>query len=191
MVSHAAWLEEALETLGELLETRAQRFEIVVIGGGSLLLMGVIQRPTKDLDVVALVVSGAIARAEPWPEPLREAVADVAVALKLDEQWLNPGPTSLVDCGLPSGFSERLTARPFRNLVVHFASRLDQVFFKFYAMVDQGPRSKHAQDLKKLAPSSAELLEAARWSRQQDSSEGFRSECVQALRFFGVEVTDV
>ena len=71
-------LEQALETLGELLETRNQRFEIVAIGGGSLLLLGVLQRPTKDLDVVALVVDDGFERADPLPKALRDAAADVA-----------------------------------------------------------------------------------------------------------------
>ncbi len=46
-------------------------------------------------------------------------------------------------------------------------------------------------DRETLAPSAHELIEAARWARTQDSSEGFRAECLSALNFFGVDVTDV
>src|ERR1700733_14411792 len=119
----ASSLEEALLTLGELLDTRKQRFEVIVIGGGSLLLMGLIRRPTKDLDVVALMQSSKLSRAEPLPAPLRDAIADVASTLGLADDWLNPGPTSLLDHGLPEGFEERLTPRTFGGLVVHVASR--------------------------------------------------------------------
>ena len=44
-------LERALETLGAVLEQRGLRFELVAIGGSSLLLLGLISRPTGDLDL--------------------------------------------------------------------------------------------------------------------------------------------
>lgn len=47
-------LARALETLGAVLEDRGVRHEVYVIGGGSLLLTGLIERPTEDIDVVAL-----------------------------------------------------------------------------------------------------------------------------------------
>ncbi len=40
----AGALEEALETLGELLADRGEEAEVVAIGGGSLLLLGFIAR---------------------------------------------------------------------------------------------------------------------------------------------------
>ena len=49
---------EALQTLGELLADRGHTIELVAIGGGSLLLSNLIKRPTKDLDIVAIVRSG-------------------------------------------------------------------------------------------------------------------------------------
>lgn len=50
-----AELEDALDLLGQLLSDRGHRFEVVAIGGGGLQLIGVIDRPTKDLDLVALL----------------------------------------------------------------------------------------------------------------------------------------
>jgi hypothetical protein len=120
----AASLEEALATLGELLETRGHAFEIVAIGGGSLLLLELLSRPTKDLDVVALARSTTLERADPLPPALRDAVKDVAAALNLAEDWLNPGPASLFDLGLPGGFRERLTVRRFGGLTIHIAGRV-------------------------------------------------------------------
>ena len=119
----AAFLEGALATLGELLETRGHAFEIVAIGGGSLLLLGLFSRPTKDVDVVALARS-TLERADPLPPALRDAVKDVAAALNLAEDWLNPGPASLFDLGLPGGFRERLTVRRFGGLTIHIAGRV-------------------------------------------------------------------
>lgn len=80
-----ASLREALEVLGEILADRVAEHDIAVIGGGSLLLTGHIERATKDLDVVARIVGGRWMLAEPMPAELvdavGDAVGDVAVAL--------------------------------------------------------------------------------------------------------------
>jgi hypothetical protein len=53
--------------------------------------------------------------------------------------WLNPGPTSLLDLGLPESFFERAQRRHYGpGLEVLFASRVDQIHLKLYATVDQG-----------------------------------------------------
>lgn len=189
MTFGAALLNEALTTLGEVLRNRGLRFEVVAIGGGSLLLLGLIRRPTKDIDVVALREPSGLTSADPLPRALLDACADVAAALELAPDWLNPGPTSLLTFGLPHGFADRMIALDFGGVVVHLAGRFDQICFKFYAAVDQGPRSKHMQDLEKLAPTTDELA-AARWARTHDTSEGFRMMCVQLLAAFGVEGSD-
>ena len=183
-------IEEALATLGEVLQRRGERFEVVAIGGGALLLLGLIGRPTKDIDIVGLVEAGIIGPAQPLPSALREAVVDVASALGLADDWLNGGPSSLLDFGLPSGFASRVERRTFGALTVNLAGRADQVCFKFYAAVDQGPRSKHVQDLKQLAPTDAELEAAAAWAQTHDVSAGFRLMCDQVLRAFGVAIDD-
>ncbi len=186
----AALLAEALGTLGAVLESRRQRFEVVAIGGGSLLLSGLIHRATKDLDIVAVVDAGELRSAEPFPRALKEAAQDVALTLGLAPDWLNPGPTSLLSFGLPEGFAGRMCQRDFAGLVVHLAGRFDQICFKFFAAVEQGPRSKHAQDLGRLSPTHADLLAAAQWARSHDPSDGFRLISRQTLAAFGVEESD-
>jgi len=52
-------LDEALRTLGEVLEARGLTYEIVAIGGSALMLLGLIGRPTRDLDAPALVEDGS------------------------------------------------------------------------------------------------------------------------------------
>jgi hypothetical protein len=100
-------LEEALETLGEVLADQGQHAELAVIGGGSLLLSQ------------------------------------------------------------------------------HVASRRDQICFKLYASVDQGPQSKHTADLKKLRPAPEELRWAGEWCRTQDPSDGFAQQLELTLQAFG------
>src|SRR5438552_2669121 len=101
MTFQDASLRSALSALGELLQDRKQAFDIVVIGGGALLLTGFITRPTKDLDVVAHVAGETWLVANPLPDALRAAVEDIASALGLARNWLNGGPTDLLTAGLP------------------------------------------------------------------------------------------
>lgn len=103
------------------------------------------------------------------------------------EDWINAGPAALLDLGLPAGFANRTVERRFGGLVVHLAGRRDQVFLKLYAAVDQGPSSKHFQDLGDLRASRQELLDAARWTLTHDDSPGFRSEVLKALASLGVD----
>ncbi|MBA2447567.1 MAG: hypothetical protein H0V51_06025 [Chloroflexi bacterium] len=183
-------LERALETLGAVLEQRGLRFELVAIGGSSLLLLGLISRPTGDLDILALVEGGRYVRADPLPADLTEAVGDVGAALGLGNDWLNPGPTALLDLGLPAGFEQRVETRRYNGLVLHLASRFDQICFKLYGAVDQSLRSKHADDLRRLDPASDELFAAARWTRTHDPSEPFGRLLVMTLVGLGVENAD-
>lgn len=183
-------LDEALATLGELLAERGQHAAILVVGGGSLLLLGFVQRPTADVDIVGFAGPAGYAKAEPLPEFLADAVADVGAALGLGPQWLNAGPAGLIDLGLPGGLEHRVSVRRYGSLEVHLPGREDLICFKLYAAVDQGPRSKHMADLRALDPSPEELIVAARWTRSHDPSAGFLAELREALAFLGVEVDD-
>jgi hypothetical protein len=73
---------------------------------------------------------------------------------------------------------------------VQFASRFDQIHFKLYALVDQGP-GRQESDLRQLDPSAQELIAAARWTRTHDPSPGFRDGLERVLRHFGVEGVDL
>ncbi len=186
---HHADLNDALESLGALLLTRDEAHEIVLIGGGALLLTGLIERSTRDLDIVARVERDEWIEGEPLPAPLLAGIREVARALDLPEDWLNAGPSSLLRFGLPPGFEGRVHTRQHGGLTIHLAARRDQVALKLYAAVDRGPKSKHFKDLMKLQPNE-ELRWAARWCRTHDPSEGFRDELLRALCALGVEVTD-
>ncbi len=175
---------------GDLLAHRGHEIEVAAIGGGSLLLLGLIERSTKDLDLVGLVVRERLVKPVPLPPALREAADDVAQLMKLSPGWLNAGPASLLDLGLPDGFLERTVRRNYGGLTVRLASRYDQVCFKLYAAADDSPRGKHFADLKELAPAADELRAAARWVTTHDPSEGFRLILSQVLAVLGVEWND-
>lgn len=186
-----AQLETALAALGELLTARGLHYEVVLVGGGNLILRELIARPTtNDLDILGARTRDGIIPIRPMPEPLRDAIVDVGRAFGLADGWLNTGPDSLLDLGLPDGFVERLERRDFDGLVAWLAGRFDMVCFKLYAAVDQGSRSRHFQDLRDLRPERDDLLAAARWARSHDPSPGFRSLLVETLRALGVEEAD-
>ena len=183
-------LQQALSALGDVLAFRGASAELAVVGGSGLLLLGVVRRATQDVDVVAVVKHGELLRAEPLPSVLGQAARDTALALDLPEDWLNPGPTELLRFGLPSGFLERAHVLRFGALILHVASRLDQIHFKLFAAVDQGPRRKHMADLRTLAPQRHELIQAARWCSTQDPSQGFDAAMTETLFHFGIEGGD-
>lgn len=180
-------LENALVMLGQRLLRSKQYYDVVAIGGGSLVLLGYIDRTTRDLDLVAVMKDGHLVSAKPLPNELLKEIATVGAALEIGEYWINGGPTSLLEAGLPEGFEERLVIRRYDGLTVHFAGRLDQVCFKLYAAVDQGPDSKHFADLKRLEPSHQELLIAKKWCLTQDVSAEFSIILEQALSALGVD----
>jgi len=174
-------LHQALTVLGNVLLDRGKQFEVVAIGGGGLLLLGMITRPTKDVDLVALVDRGYFVSAKHLPTPLLEAIAEVGKALQLGENWVNTGPSDLFLMGLPEGFYDRMETLRFGGLILHLAGRFDQICFKLYATVDQGPDSKHFADLKSLQPTSEELKAAASWCKTHDVSETFAANLSEAL----------
>lgn len=191
MTFSARSLEQALAALGQLLESRGHEYRLAAVGGGAMLLLGLLDRPTNDLDVVTQAdESGATVSADPLAPPLQEAISDVARAFGLPENWLNPGPAALLDLGLPEGFADRAHIKRYGALEIRLADRLDQIHFKLYATVDQGPRSKHFADLRALEPTRDELLSAARWARTHDPSEGFRAGLEAALDALGLRATD-
>lgn len=173
--------------LGQRLLRSKLHYEVVAIGGASLVLLGYIDRSTKDLDLVAVVEAGRLISAKPLPQGLLKEITEIGTALELGERWINGGPTSLLESGLPAGFEERLVMRNYGGLTVYFAGRLDQICFKLYAAVDQGPDSKHFDDLKRLKPIRDELLTARKWCLTQDVSSEFSSMLIQALNALGVE----
>lgn len=180
-------IAELLRALDGRLALARTRFELVVIGGAGLTIIGLVDRPTRDVDVVALLDGGELRLAKPLPDVLVEARDAVAADLGVDEGWLNSGPGDLLRWGLPEGFVDRLTRHEIGSaLVLHLASRFDQIHFKLYAFADVG-FGRHEEDLRALEPTADELRAAARWVVTQDPSEGFREMLLAALRYLGVD----
>ncbi|MDX6622774.1 MAG: hypothetical protein QOE75_706 [Solirubrobacterales bacterium] len=184
-------LDEILTALGEQLEALEATADLVVIGGSALIALGTIERATRDVDIVALRQGQELVSADPLPAQLATARDRVARDFGLDGDWLNPGPTDLLELGLPHGFAGRLESRSYGpSLTVRFASRIDQIHFKLYALVDRGP-GRHESDLRALSPQSEELLTAARWARTHDPSPGFKTMLEEVLDYLEVNHGDL
>jgi hypothetical protein len=188
----SAWLDEAFDALGAVLESRGQQYDLVLVGGASLLLRGTIARPTRDADILGTrSADGDVVPLAGLPTPLAEAVADVALAYGLARDWLNLGPASLLELGLPEGFGSRLEARQFGGLVIWIAGLFDLVCLKLYAATDHWPaRDRHLADLRALAPSADDLRAAARWAKTHDPSPAFAANLAAVLRSIGYEGPD-
>lgn len=170
-------LHHALTLLAELMELRDHpEHHFVVCGGSSLLALGLVRRTvTQDVDILGQIRAEDIITPRPLPAWLLVAAEDVRTQLGLPKDWLNAqvAEDTLFRCGLPVGLATRLSTREYGpRLTISYIGRLDQIFLKLHAAVDRDG-GRHLQDLIDLAPTTDELLAAARWTRTQDPSEGF------------------
>jgi|1185.fasta_scaffold211984_2 hypothetical protein len=180
-------LDLVLAALGEQLELFGERAHLVVVGGSGLIAIDAVARATRDVDVVALKVDGALVSAQPLPTAVARAAMLVGRDFRLEPNWLNPGPTSLLLHGLPSGFVDRMLTRDYGPaLRVSFAARVDQVFLKLYAAADRR-EPRDFEDLRRLAPTESELHAAASWARTHNMPGPFDDALARALADLGVE----
>ncbi|MCK5399480.1 hypothetical protein KAJ26_05610 [bacterium] len=185
-------LDRILTLLAEKLELEDLGVYIIfVIGGSALLYKGLSSRPTKDVDIIAFGKMKentlTLTSAKPFPEELKKISGEIAEDLGLVADWLNPGPTDLLEFGLPEDFVQRCEKKEYgKNLTVYFIDRYDQIHFKLYAAADQGP-GRHLQDLLDLNPEKEEISSASKWTIRQDPSEGFKKVLKEMLCELGYE----
>lgn len=167
----------ALERLGQLLADRGEHVRVVVVGGAALSLLRVVDRTTRDVDVIAFATetSGELTLARPpelLPPALTDGIARVARDLGLEPDWMNCMVSRQWATGMPPQFDRGITWLHFGGLHVGLAGRFALICLKTYASADHGPGSRHTQDLTALRPSPAELAEAAQWIATQDPTIG-------------------
>ncbi len=182
-------LDRALGLLGELVAARNHPSRhFVVCGGSSLLALGLVSRTTtQDVDLLARIEANNLVTPRPLPDWLRVAANDVGKQLDLPRDWLHDqvAEETLFRCGLPEGLQQRLTLRTYGSrLQISYISRRDQIFLKLHAAVDRDG-GRHLQDLLDLKPTASELLDAAKWTRTQDPSDGFRLLLGEMLKHLG------
>jgi hypothetical protein len=153
------------------------RFEAVVIGGSALALLGVVARETRDVDVLAPALPAAIVQAARG-----FAGRQRGRGVELMDDWLNNGPIQLGDV-LPAGWQRRV--RPLFDgaaLSLTTLGRADLLKAKLFALCDRGT---DLGDCVAMAPSAADLAEAAPWVAQQDGNPGWPAHVADTLADLG------
>ena len=163
-------LDQALHAVGQLLARRGQSAAIVVVGGTALNLLQIVDRATRDVDVIATATPrrdgppSEVRPPEPLPRALTDAIGTVARDLSLPSDWLNTTVAAQWRTGLPGGFVSRIVWKADGGLWVGVAGRLDLIHLKLYAAADDiGPASRHFSDLLALRPTLDELAAAQTW----------------------------
>lgn len=181
-------IERGLGAVGDLLAAEGVEIGIVVVGGTALNLLGIVQRTTNDVDVLAILQNRAgsggvtLAPPDPLPEPLQRAIARVARDFQLPEDWMNTVVGLQWQTGLPPGLERRLRWRRYEGLRVGLVARYDLIFLKLYAAADSGgPSGVHFQDLLALRPTEHELQAAVAWVREQDPTPEFSTIVEQVM----------
>lgn len=149
------------------------RFEAVVIGGSALMLMGVMSRATKGVDVLAPELPEAITHAaREFAREQRNAGRDLA------DDWLNNGPIQLGDV-LPMGWRQRVVPL-FQGQALNFTvlGRDDLLKSKLFALAD---RAVDIEDCIALAPSAEELAACLPWLEAQDGNEQWPAHVLDTL----------
>jgi hypothetical protein len=182
-------LEEALRLLGNLLAARkGAGFWLVVCGGSALLAQRIISRSTEDVDILAMRDwDGGVDSAFPLPEVLREAALQVADELRLGENWLNSAASMhFPDLHLlPASFWQDLETRDYGHyLRISFVTRAGQIQLKTYAALNRA-KPRDLDDLRTLAPASAEIEESVRWVLDNIPVLSHRDKLPQLLTHLG------
>ena len=146
----------------------------VVCGGAALGLQELLDRPTRDVDILGRWDEAIldIVGIETFPEDMVACINRVAAnhpeLAGMGQNWINLGPRTLVQAGLPKGLEDRLRAlRVGNKLTLRLLARQDLLALKLYAAVDDlGSRQEiHFADLNGLEPTYNELDWAVEWLR--------------------------
>lgn len=180
-------LRQALSALGELLAADDTGVSIIVVGGASLNMLGLLTRSTNDVDVLAFAeprdgTSVILTPPEPLPPALVNGIRSVARDLQLPVDWMNTEVARQWRFGMPPDLADDLTWEMFAGLRVGLAGRQTLITLKLFAAVDTGHASVHMQDLCALRPSHDELTTAARWVATQDAAPEFPTLIADAIR---------
>lgn len=172
-------LRQAMRAVGELLDAERVQVAIVVVGGATMNLLGFVSRTTHDVDVIARVATPVEAAPvvllppDPLPDALARAITRVSRDFGLPGDWMNTAVADQWRQGLPPWTADDIQWTTYGGLEVGLVGRRTLIALKLFAAVDQSVRSVHARDLVALAPTDAELEEAAGWVRGQDASPVF------------------
>jgi len=175
----------------------AEPVDWIICGGTALGLLGLVQRPTRDVDVISGWNSATlqIIQIDCFPPAVERAIVRAAEAhpelQSSGISWVNLGPKGLLDFGLPPGCTGRLTPRIIgTHLTLRLPDRRDLIAFKLFAAADasHGRQAVHKSDLQALDPNEEELRFAIDWVITiPDPNHQLRTELREFLQELGRE----
>lgn len=155
-------MKDALTAFDQFLEKEDLSFSATVIGATALIVMGVIDRATVDVDCLKPAIPADVARAA-----RRFAKAYKGPDGPLREDWLNNGPEDLKR-DLPKGWEQRTTPLfTGKRLKLTTLGRSDLLRSKLFAYCD---RQQDLKDCIALKPTTAELRVCLPWLEQRDAN---------------------
>ena len=165
-------MKVVLKAFDQYLASEGLVFEAGIIGGAALIVMDVVDRQTKDVDCLDPVIDARIKQAS-------IEFAKKNLAFRLQENWLNNGPSSLKR-ELPQDWSTRLR-EIYRGkaLILATLGRIDLLRSKLYAYCD---RQTDLDDCIALEPTLNELLECYPWVSVRDASPLWPDHVLQSFK---------
>ena len=178
MFTAGSQIQDALSRLGQRLAlVDAGEYALLICGGSALNLAGLVDRPTRDVDVLGLVrgTEKALVAAELLPEEVSRAAQFVAADLNLPADWLNDSALAVHRLGLPTGILNRAHRWEFGPcLTLYVIGRQDQVALKLYAALHRQNGQRHFRDLDAIEATQAEMEFAVHWLLDRKTSPEFR-----------------
>lgn len=189
MFNNRAQIQEALTRLGRRLALAdADECSLLICGGSALSLAGLVNRATRDVDVLGLVkiTTEKLVVDEALPQVIIQFAGLVAVDLNLDDDWLNDSALAVHRLGLPPGILKRAKKHEFGPcLAVYVIGRQDQVALKLYAALDRQKGQRHFRDLETIKPTIREMETAIRWLLDRKASPEFRQAVAKISKSLG------
>jgi len=162
-----------LTALGEILEREGVGpVDVVICGAMALAMQGIIDRPTRDIDGLGLVIRkrGRLVLSKPlMSTEFNQAVERVGIHFGVGKFWFSTAATILHDdTHLPPDLIARAEVRDYGSrLKVRLCSRPDMVCLKMWAAIKRG--EPDIGDLVQMRISEEEATAAAAWCLEQDA----------------------
>ncbi len=164
--------EEMLSALNTVLEEQGtEPVDIVICGALVLLMRGVIERPTRDIDGLGVVEEkgGSLVLGKPlMSKEFNQAVERVGNLYGEGKHWFSTAATILHDdTELPPDIIDEAEVRRFGDrLTIRLCSRQHMVCLKMWAAIDRG--QPDIGDLVRMQVSETEARAAVDWCLRQD-----------------------
>lgn len=155
--------KETIAAFDAHLARRDLELEAVVVGDAALCLLGIVDRATRDVDVLRPELPALVQEAAREFARMRQEQGD-----ELQDNWLNNGPVSLAG-DLSEGWETR-TIEVFRGsaVILWTLGRTDLLGSKLCALCDRGIDLQYCLA---MAPTRDELAEIEPWLVKQDANE--------------------